>query len=63
LPTQLALATWNLSLTQKEFTVRIDHRWLVLPLFIVVCAARTGDWQTICHGCVARLADLQALIP
>jgi hypothetical protein len=43
--------------------MRADHRWLVLPLLIVVCAARAGDWQTICHACLTRIAVIQALIP
>jgi len=38
--------------------MRADHRWLVLPLLIAVCAARTGAWQTACDRiCLTRIAD------
>jgi len=38
--------------------MRSDPRWFVLPLLIVLCAARTGDWQTACgRACLTRIAD------
>jgi hypothetical protein len=37
---------------------RIDPRWLILPLFIIVCGARTNAWQSVCDRvCLTRLAD------
>jgi hypothetical protein len=38
--------------------MRVDPRWLALPLLIAVCAARTGDWQTPCgRACLLRIAN------
>jgi len=37
--------------------MRIDRRWLVLPLLIVVCAARSADWTAACPTCVRIAAN------
>ena len=34
------------------------YRWLILPVLIILCGARSNAWQTACDRlCLIRIAD------